>query len=204
MCCWNFICRYTNGLTWVAPQKVVVAAVEGPATAWAAGGAATGVAEGCALPRAPGGKEDGVAAIKKSEWRGYEGALPVRLTKKELLWMRDEIEYEAMRTGQGVLCQIKEQRHGDLFYIPTGLPHSVANGEHSTLKLAFDFIDPRKPDILARNAVIQKKIIPRMMGIGQAEDYSNNSEATHTEVGDQVFIKLMEHNIAATARLKLN
>lgn len=140
----------------------------------------------------------------KSEWRGHDKALPVQLTKKELEWMRDEFANEATQSGQDVLCVIKEQRHGDLFFIPTGLPHSVANGKHSILKLAFDFIDPIRADILARNAVIQKKIIPNWMSIGQAEDYSNNTELTHTEVGVQVYTKLIAYNTSAAERISNN
>jgi hypothetical protein len=140
----------------------------------------------------------------KSVWRGHDEALPVQLTKEELEWMRDEFAHDASLTGQDVLCIIKEQRHGDLFFIPTGLPHSVANGQHSILKIAFDFIDPIRADMLVRNAVIQKKIIADWIGIGQAEDYSNNTELTHTEVGVQVYTKVRAYNISAAERRSNN
>ena len=133
----------------------------------------------------------------KSVWRGHDLALPVQLTKEELQWMRDEFSHEAEKSGREVLCVIKEQKHGDLFLIPTGLPHSVANGDYSIIKIASDIVDPRKADIMARNAVIQKKIIPHWMGIGQAEDYSSNTEVIHTAVGNQVFTKVMAHNTTA-------
>ena len=180
---WLCVCRYANGLKWAADGAA--AAAEASAAEATMGPAAAAAS----------------AAGMKSEWRGHNKALPVQLTKEEQEWISNEAVHAAQSTStQDVLCTIKPQRHGDLFYIPTGLPHSVANGQHSILKVAFDIVDPSKPDIMARNAVIQKKIISPMMGNGQAEDYSGNTETIHTEVGNQVTQKLTAHNISATER----
>ena len=103
-------------------------------------------------------------------------------------------QYEGHQDGQEPLFVIKEQRHGDLFYIPTGLPHSVANGRISSLKLAFDFINPQDNAMMLRNAVFQKLFISPIMGQGQAEDYSSNEEAIHSKVGNEVFEQVMKHN----------
>ena len=128
-------------------------------------------------------------------WRGHNDALPVQLSLEDLEWMSDRIAQQHAQDGQEPLFVIKEQRHGDLFYIPTGLPHSVANGRGlSSVKLAFDFINPQDNAMMLRNAVFQKLYISPIMGQGQAEDYSANDEAIHSKVGNEVFKQCMNHN----------